>query len=179
MMRCSLTISVLWILGAAVLVSAFDQASTSTSSIDPVRPLEIVNRVDGFRRFYAKAAVSPLDADARYALWKREGGTAAVPPGPDGEAMARRLLDAAWPRYPDLMPKVDELTRAAEDSAGESMAATSACSTPAGTQRARASCCTSASSTTTRTPRRRSKAGLRSCSCRSRTRTFVSRSRTN
>src|SRR5262249_3914745 len=68
MMRCSLTISVLWILGAAVLVSAFDQSSTSTNSIDPVQPLEIVNRVDGFRRFYAKAGVSPLDADARYAL---------------------------------------------------------------------------------------------------------------
>jgi hypothetical protein len=44
---------------------------------------------------------------------------AAVPPGPEGEAMARKLLDKAWPRYLSLIPVLPTLARSDEESARE------------------------------------------------------------
>jgi len=52
----------------------------------------------------AAQANPPADADARFALWKEKYGFAAVPPGPRGQEMARRLLDQAWDRYPAAIP---------------------------------------------------------------------------
>ena len=54
--------------------------------------LDIDNRVGKFETFYAHATAKPLDADARFKLWQTEDGLAAVPPGPDGDKMARKLL---------------------------------------------------------------------------------------
>lgn len=48
---------------------------------------------------------------------------AAVPAGPEGDAMARKLLDQAWPRYPSLIPTLPSLNRAAEEGARELFAA--------------------------------------------------------
>ena len=50
-----------------------------------------------FLDFYV--AAQGLAPDARFAVWQDRYGFAAVPPTPKGEAVARRLLDAAWPRY--------------------------------------------------------------------------------
>lgn len=52
----------------------------------------------------AAQANPPLDADARFALWREKYGFAAVPPGPRGQEMARGLLDRAWARYPAAIP---------------------------------------------------------------------------
>jgi hypothetical protein len=52
------------------------------------------------------AAAQGLDPDARWKAWQDRYGFAAVPPGPEGEAVARRLLDAAWPRYPAALPLI-------------------------------------------------------------------------
>ena len=79
--------------------------------------LDIDNRVGKFETFYAHATAKPLDADARFKLWQTEDGLAAVPPGPDGDKMARKLLDDAWSRYPALVPKLPALENAAEDTA--------------------------------------------------------------
>lgn len=57
-----------------------------------------------FLAFYA--AAQGLDADARYAVWKDQYGFAAVPPGPQGEAVSRKLLDVAWPRYAEALPMI-------------------------------------------------------------------------
>jgi hypothetical protein len=73
--------------------------------------LEIADRVGKFQAFYAEAAAAPLTPDARFALWQKDYGIAAVPPGPDGDAMARRLLDAAWDKYPALIAKLPDLAR--------------------------------------------------------------------
>jgi hypothetical protein len=77
--------------------------------------LDIDNRVPKFETFYADATEAPLSADARFELWQKEDGLAAVPPGPEGDKLARQLLDAAWDRYPALVPKLDMLERGAED----------------------------------------------------------------
>lgn len=79
--------------------------------------LDVDNRVGKFETFYAHATAKPLDADARFKLWQTEDGLAAVPPGPDGDKMARKLLDDAWSRYPALVPKLPALEKAAEDTA--------------------------------------------------------------
>lgn len=44
---------------------------------------------------------------------------AAVPPGPEGDVMARKLLDKAWPRYAALIPVLPSLDAAADEQAHE------------------------------------------------------------
>ena len=84
--------------------------------------LDIDNRVGKFETFYKDATAKPVDADARFKLWQTEDGLAAVPPGPDGDAMARKLLDDAWSKYPVLVPKLDGLEKTAEETAREMFA---------------------------------------------------------
>lgn len=81
--------------------------------------LDIDDRVGKFETFYADATARRLDGEPRFKLWQKEDGLAAVPPGPDGDAMARRLLDAAWDRYPGLVTKLPALEKAAGDIADE------------------------------------------------------------
>ncbi|MGN6148872.1 MAG: DUF2268 domain-containing putative Zn-dependent protease [Rhizomicrobium sp.] len=84
--------------------------------------LDIDNRVGKFETFYAHATAKLIDAEARFKLWQAEDGLAAVPPGPDGDAMARKLLDDAWSRYPALVPKLGALEKTAEATAREMFA---------------------------------------------------------
>jgi len=88
---------------------------SAASAADAAHVLDIDDRVPKFQTFYADATARPADADARFKLWQDEDGLAAVPPGPDGDAMARQLLDSAWPRYPALVPQLAALTKTAED----------------------------------------------------------------
>lgn len=55
-----------------------------------------------FLAFYAAAKTAP-DAQARFRIWQETDGFAAVPPTPAGELMARRIVDAAWPRYAEAV----------------------------------------------------------------------------
>jgi len=84
--------------------------------------LDIADRVGKFQTFYGEATAKPIDADARFALWQKDYGYAAVPPGPDGDAMARKLLDAAWDKYPTLVPKLPALLKEASDDGNEAFA---------------------------------------------------------
>ena len=59
--------------------------------------LEIVDLTPQFLAFYR--AAQGTEGDARFALWQQHYDFAAVPPGPRGEEIARRLLDGAWTRY--------------------------------------------------------------------------------
>jgi hypothetical protein len=97
-------------LGLAALASI-----SAASAADATHVLSIDNRVPEFETFYADATAKPIDADARFALWQKEDGLAAVPPGPQGDTMSRQLLDAAWSRYSALVPQFAALTKAAED----------------------------------------------------------------
>jgi len=69
----------------------------------PVR-LQLVDLTPQFLAFYD--AAQGADPDARFRLWKEHYDFAAVPPGPQGEAIARRMLDQAWPHYAGAMPLV-------------------------------------------------------------------------
>jgi Predicted Zn-dependent protease (DUF2268) len=59
-----------------------------------------------FLAFYDSASAKNLDASERWIMWKRLYGFAAVPPTPFGDSLARRLLDSAWTRYPDSLPRI-------------------------------------------------------------------------
>jgi hypothetical protein len=91
--------------------------AASAAQSDP--GLAIDNRVPKFEAFYADATKAAMGADARFALWRKEYGIAAVPPGPDGDRMARGLLDSAWGRYPALLPQLARLESEGEAEAQE------------------------------------------------------------
>lgn len=97
--------NVSWGLGAMFLLSA----------AAPLHTLEIADRVPKFEKFYADAA--SLDEAARWAIWKKEYGIAAVPPTPQGDALARKQLDDAWPRYAALMGQLPAMTKKANGAA--------------------------------------------------------------
>ncbi|HEY4555636.1 MAG TPA: hypothetical protein VIG68_04295, partial [Lysobacter sp.] len=66
--------------------------------------LTIVDLAPRFLDFHA--AAQGVDADTRWALWQRKYDFAAVPPTPQGQAMARAMLDEAWPRYAAVLPAI-------------------------------------------------------------------------
>ena len=67
--------------------------------------VEVVDITPRFLAFY-DAARGVADPAARFALWQEHYGFAAVPPGPRGEEMARRLLDQGWSRYEAGLPTI-------------------------------------------------------------------------
>lgn len=90
----------------AAAVALAIAAPASAERLEPARSvqsrgdlrIEVVDLTPRFLAFY-RAAVDARDPDSRFALWKAHYGFGAFPPGPEGEAMARELLDQAWPRY--------------------------------------------------------------------------------
>ncbi len=82
-------------------------AAPATGAGIPGTTVTVVDLTPKFLAFYDSATARPLDPDARWALWKHLDGFAAVPPTPFGvDTLARRLLDAAWPRYPAALPRI-------------------------------------------------------------------------
>ncbi|MDP9471723.1 MAG: hypothetical protein M3Q71_13845 [Chloroflexota bacterium] len=69
--------------------------ATVTLNVDDLTPR--------FLAFYEAAQAEDADADRRWQLWQEHDGFAAVPPTPEGQALARRLLDQAWPHYPAVL----------------------------------------------------------------------------
>ncbi len=59
-----------------------------------------------FLDFYDAATRENAAPDRRWALWKEKYDFAAVPPTPEGDRIARALLDAAWPRYPGVLDRI-------------------------------------------------------------------------
>jgi hypothetical protein len=94
-------------------------AGAGPASAAALHTLDVDNRVGRFQAFYVDATRAALTGDARFALWQKEDGIAAVPPGPDGDAMARKLLDDAWDRYLALLPGLPALTVQAQLDARE------------------------------------------------------------
>ncbi len=72
--------------------------ATVTLNVDDLTPR--------FLAFYEAAQAEYADADRRWQLWQEHDGFAAVPPTPEGQALARRLLDQAWPHYPGVLDRI-------------------------------------------------------------------------
>lgn len=69
--------------------------------------IQVKDLTPKFLQFYNAARSQRLSGDARFALWKKDYGFAAVPPTPEGDAIARKLLDSAWPRYAGALPQIE------------------------------------------------------------------------
>lgn len=104
----------------AVAAAAAATVISAAAAKDALHVLDIDNRVPKFEAFYAQAQSKP--EDARFELWRKDYGLAAVPPGPEGDKMARELLDGAWEKYPALLPRLAALERSAEETAREMFA---------------------------------------------------------
>jgi len=124
-MRCPVRIA------TAPLLLVLLAAAPLAVAADSRHVLDIVDRVPKFEKFYADA--QGLDEAARWRLWKKEYGIAAVPPTAQGEALARKQLDAAWPRYAALIPGLNTLEAGAEQTARALFAATNRLYATAGT----------------------------------------------
>lgn len=61
--------------------------------------IEVHDMKQRFLNFYEKAIGTVADPEVRWKLWKEHYGFAAVPPGSEGEKLARQLLDNCWDQY--------------------------------------------------------------------------------
>jgi hypothetical protein len=97
------------------LLLACGAASLATSVSAKLAPLISVQSRDGltitvkdlspqFLDFYA--AARDMAPDARFQTWREMYGFAAVPPTPQGDSIARKLLDAAWPQYASALSTI-------------------------------------------------------------------------
>jgi hypothetical protein len=83
--------------------------------------LDITDLTPRFLRFYGQAHAEDADAERRWELWRELYGFAAVPPTPDGQALARRLLDDAWGRYPRVMARIERGAAGLEPAPGPAL----------------------------------------------------------
>lgn len=99
---------------AVAPILALAQSTAPVQKVEPRRWRECdgtlcVNVIDlspHFLDFHAAASAEGVDADQRWTLWQQRYGFAAVPPTEEGQAMARRLLEQAWPRYAAALPRI-------------------------------------------------------------------------
>jgi len=93
----------LWSCGAR---RAAPMIATDRQPAPQSRGVTVTDLSPKFLAFYDSATTASLSESDRWAMWKRLYGFAAVPPTPFGDSLARRLLDSAWNRYPDSLPRI-------------------------------------------------------------------------
>lgn len=101
------------LIAAATTLLSGCAAQPAPPTISPARQLSsqsggvtVTDLSPRFLAFYDSANAASLDASARWIMWKRLYGFAAVPPTPFGDSLAHRLLDSAWTRYPSALPRI-------------------------------------------------------------------------
>lgn len=72
----------------------------------PALNLTIKDLTRKFLQFYDQASKENASEERRWELWKKDYDFAAVPPTPEGEQMARKILDDAWPKYPGVLDRI-------------------------------------------------------------------------
>lgn len=68
--------------------------------------MQTIDLTPKFLDFYETAVREGADSERRWALWQEKYGFAAVPPTPEGQELARQLLEQAWPRYPEVLDRI-------------------------------------------------------------------------
>ncbi|WP_168193876.1 DUF2268 domain-containing putative Zn-dependent protease [Lysinibacillus sp. SGAir0095] len=61
--------------------------------------IELINLIPKFLDFYERANLEWLDDEERWKLWKENYNFAAVPPGEEGQKIAKSLFYGAWEKY--------------------------------------------------------------------------------
>ncbi len=73
----------------------------------PALSITVKDLTPKFLTFYRAATAANASPDERFKLWKADYDFAAVPPTPQGDVIARRLLDQAWPKYPGVIARIE------------------------------------------------------------------------
>jgi len=68
--------------------------------------IEVINYVPKFLNFYEKA--KGKENENIWDLWKEHYNFAAVPPGEQGQKMAKEMLMGAWDKYPENIPSIEK-----------------------------------------------------------------------
>jgi hypothetical protein len=89
----------------ALLWSFAGAAQSDPVSLLPVH-LTIKDLTPKFLAFYEAAVRENASPERRWELWKKYYDFAAVPPTPEGEKMARQILDNAWPKYAAAIDRI-------------------------------------------------------------------------
>lgn len=92
----------------AAPVPAGAQAAAPAPAVQPQVSITVRDLTPKFLAFYAAAQKEHASPERRFELWKQMYGFAAVPPTPEGDRMARDLLDHAWDGYPAVMGQIRE-----------------------------------------------------------------------
>lgn len=74
----------------------------------PAPAITVRDLTPQFLAFYRTAERERADPDRRWELWKSMYHFAAVPPTPEGDNIARRLLDEAWPKYAGVLTRIEK-----------------------------------------------------------------------
>ena len=83
---------------SALTVTLLTSASSPAAELPPIE-VKINDLTPKFLKFYEAAQNEKASPDRRWELWKQMYDFAAVPPTPEGDKIARELLEKAWPRY--------------------------------------------------------------------------------
>ncbi len=103
----SLVLVLCWVsVSAQAQTESPNKASSQDNSRAPKLSVEVVDLTPRFIKFYETATAEKADPERRWQLWQQLYGFAAVPPTPEGKAMARTLLDKAWSQYPKVMARI-------------------------------------------------------------------------
>lgn len=73
---------------------------------DSLLTVTVTDLTPRFLEFYRKARGEQADPDRRWALWREGYAFAAVPPTPQGMALAREQLDESWEGYEGEMDRI-------------------------------------------------------------------------
>jgi len=70
----------------------------------------LTTTVPKFLNFYELANKDDIDEDKRWMMWKELYNFAAVPPGEEGQTMAKKLLNSAWDKYEQDLSVIEKWT---------------------------------------------------------------------
>src|SRR5665213_659818 len=88
-----------------IAVGRADSSQAPPAALPPLN-LTIKDLTPKFLTFYNEAVKEHASPERRWELWKKDYDFAAVPPTPEGEEMAKKLLNNAWSRYPAVLDRI-------------------------------------------------------------------------
>ena len=106
MIRTAIRLALLAVVSAAAPAAAEKVEPVRRELSDAAHKIRLVDLTPRFLDFHAAASAAGVDPEKRWSLWQERYGFAAVPPTPEGQKIARRLLDDAWPKYEASLPVI-------------------------------------------------------------------------
>jgi hypothetical protein len=95
-------------IGATLFLIAAGRAdpNQNAQATLPRLNLTIKDLAPKFLTFYNEVVKEQASPERRWELWQKDYDFAAVPPTPEGEEMAKKLLNNAWSRYPAVLDRI-------------------------------------------------------------------------